>query len=126
MIVEFDGIVVAVPPNELVATLIVTDVAPAAAAVVTNEPVRMIWPVGDAPPAMYETSVPARIAAGRPEPVRVIVVEDEEPVAVTDAIVSGTTPTTRAGNAAVVRVAEYNRALVELPLVRLPVPSIME
>ena len=54
---------------------------------------------------------------GKPEPVKVMVVEVELPVAVTEDVVSGTTPTTRHGSVFVVKVAEYARATAESPVV---------
>ena len=64
-------------PKMLGWALMVTEVAPAAAAEVTNEPVSINWPLA----AMYATSVPTGMAAGKPVPVSVMVVVDELPVA---------------------------------------------
>ncbi len=114
-IVEADGML-APEPRMLGCALMVTEVAPAAAAAVTNEPVSIIWPLA----ARYATSVPTGIAAGKPVPVKVMVVELELPEADTEKAESDTRPTQRTGKIVETGVAVgANTAFAELPVLRL-------
>ena len=71
---------------------------------------------------MYATLVPTGIAAGSPEPVSVMVVLDDDPVAEYSIAVSGTKPTHRKGRIDVTGVAVGARiAFLLLPVDVLPV-----
>ena len=119
--VEAAGISVT-PPGTAMAALSVTEVAPAEAAAVTKDDVWISCPLE----ATYATLVPIGIAAGKPEPVRVMVVVDDEPGADTLKAVSSTTPTQRSGRIVPTGVAVgASTAFAELPVFTLPVLLIM-